>query len=134
MRPCVALGNQHRMTDAQPDKTNRTMKLNLRFKRMPDTRKNRNLVEQELAVLEQTPTIRAAEAVVEHPEQDVSIHMRVKLDVAGGPVVAEARDYTLRAVLRKALQNLRRKLSRRTQRATITPFDRRRQSLAAVHG
>ena len=110
------------------------MKLNLRFLRMPDTRKNRNLIEQELAVLEQTPSIRAAEAVVEHPEQDVSIRMRVKLDVAGGPVVAEARDYTLRAVLRKALQNLRRKLSRRTQRAATTPFDRRRQSLAAIRG
>ena len=34
------------------------MKLNLRFLRMPDTRKNRNLIEQELAVLEQTPSIR----------------------------------------------------------------------------
>lgn len=110
------------------------MKLNLRFNRMPDTKKNRNLVEQELAVLEQTPNIRSAEAIVEHPDQDVSIHMRVKLDVAGGPVVAEARDYTLRAVLRKALQNLRKKLSRRTQRASITPFDHRRHSVTAVRG
>lgn len=110
------------------------MKLNLRFNRMPDTSKNRELVEQELAVLELTPCIRAAEAVVEHPDQDVSIQMRVTLDVAGKPIVAEARDYTLRAVLRKTLQNLRKKLSRRTQRDAITPFDRRRQSLAAVRG
>jgi ribosome-associated translation inhibitor RaiA len=105
------------------------MKLNLRFNRMSETEKDRQLVNQELATLAKELPIRGAEAVVEHPEQDVSIRMRVKLDLPGSPVVAEAKDYTLKAVLRKALTALKRKLSRRNQGRGATPYDRRRHSM-----
>jgi hypothetical protein len=93
------------------------MKLNLRFNRMSETEKDRQLVNQELATLAKELPIRGAEAVVEHPEQDVSIRMRVKLDLPGSPVVAEAKDA------------LKRKLSRRNQGRGATPYDRRRHSM-----
>ena len=106
------------------------MKLKLRFNRMPDTEKNRKLVNDELATLETSaPSIREAHATLEHPEQDESITMKVKLNVAGSPVVAEARDYTIRAVRRKAMATLKKTLSRRGGARGVTPYDRRRHSL-----
>lgn len=106
------------------------MKLKLRFNRMPDTEKNRKLVNEELAALETSGSpIREAHATLEHPEQDERITMKVKLNLAGSPVVAEAKDYTIRAVLHKAMAMLRKKLANRGGAKGITPYDRRRHSL-----
>lgn len=106
------------------------MKLNLRFKRIADTDKNRQLVNQELEALDLQTPLGGIDAVVEQPEQDVSIRMKVKLDLPGSKVVAEVRDYTLAAVLRKAVVELKRKIARRKAKLHAVRFDPRRHSSA----
>ncbi|MBP7950211.1 MAG: hypothetical protein KA004_11185 [Verrucomicrobiales bacterium] len=108
------------------------MKLSLRFRRLPDTDKNRAIVHEEINRLAAGNDLAAVEALVEQPEQDVSIRVQVKVDADGTPLRAEARDYTLRAVMRKALGLLRKKLNRRRLRRQSAETPKRRHSPAAA--
>jgi hypothetical protein len=78
------------------------MKLNLRFLRINDTKKNRNLVQRELEpVMKDLPVDHAETTVTMPAEGDGRIDAHVHLTMPGPDIKASASDYTLQAVLRK---------------------------------
>ncbi len=108
------------------------MRLNLHFRRIPDSKKNRELVEQDLEKLAGELPIQAAEAVIDQQAEGPEIQMSVRLDVPGSPVKAEAKDYTVAAVVKKVVRMLRKKLTPRLRASTTEARLRRPYSRSLV--
>lgn len=93
------------------------MKLNLRFKRIPDTESNRKMVVNSLAPMDEELTVTAAQATIEKNSDGTrSYHASVHLEVPGPDIKVTAKDYTLAAAWRKVITAVRREMDRRLAR------------------
>jgi ribosome-associated translation inhibitor RaiA len=98
------------------------MKLNLRFLRIDDTKKNRHLVQRELEPLVKDLPVQHAETTVAMPaEGDGRIEAHVHLAVPGPDIKASASDYTLQAVLRKLGRRIKEALKHRASKRSAQP-------------
>ena len=90
------------------------MKLNLRFKRIPDTESNRKMVVNSLAPMDEELSVTAAQAtIVKDPDGTRFYHASVHLEVPGPDIKATAKDYTLAAAWQKVISAVRREMDRR---------------------
>lgn len=105
------------------------MKLNLRFRHVPDTKGTRLLIQKELEPLREQMAITAAHATVEQPsEGSPAIRAAVHLEVPGPDITASASDYTFAAAWRKVMKSVQRQIQRRLERRetrSLTPSLRR---------
>ena len=93
------------------------MKLNLRFRRFPDTSQHRRLIHEQLEPLEGQLEITAAHATVEQPsEGSPAVRAVVHLEVPGPDITASASDYTFAAAWRKVMKLVRQQVQRRIDR------------------
>ena len=96
------------------------MKLNLLFKRIPDSEANRKLITGEIEPLSRELTVTAASATIQkNSESTPSFHAAIHLEVPGPDIRASATDYTLAAAWRKVMTAVRRELNRRRDQRRV---------------
>ena len=90
------------------------MKLNVRFRHVPDTAASRELIVRDVEPIAEQIPVTAANAVVEQPsEGSPVIRAALHLEVPGPDIIASASDYTLAAAWTKVMRSIRRQLGRR---------------------
>jgi ribosome-associated translation inhibitor RaiA len=111
------------------------MKLNLRFRHVPDTAASRELIAKDVEPIAAQIPVASANAVVEQPsEGSPVIRAALHLEVPGPDIIASASDYTLAAAWNKVMRSIRRQLGRRlkAQSAGAAPRTGPRRPLGAL--
>ncbi len=84
------------------------MKLDLKFRHLPENDQHREVIENDLAKLQEELLITHATAIVEQPSEGTpEVQTTLHLSVPGPDLQITARDYTFAAAWRKLMKSLR---------------------------